>query len=224
MVEHDSNQGCVPEQMALKILHQIVRAVKYIHDRNIIHRDIKSANMLLKSDFTVKLSDFGFASFLKNHNTQEKFNVGSPLYMSPEAQAYQQHSVKSDTWALGMILYEMLMGRQPFAYGDMKEIMNMICNRTILTTLPSYVSTLSHHILNRVWMVDPSQRADTTELLMLLDQYFGVENQNMAMGFAYLNQNTPYLHPQSVAHFHNQQFKGGRQISMQTINSVINYV
>lgn len=146
--------------MALRVLYQIVQAVKYIHDKGIVHRDIKSANILLKKDFTVKLADFGFASFMHNHY-YEQYKVGSPLYMSPEAHAYRQYTNKSDNWAMGMILYEMFMGRQPFAYSDMNDVLRVIQDKSILLTLPAHVSQLSIHILNRLWTIDPQTRADT---------------------------------------------------------------
>lgn len=100
--------------MALSFLLQIVKGVNHIHCRGIIHRDIKSANILIKTGGILKLADFGFADFVNNSNSKCPYNVGSPVYMSPEAYSYSQYSVKSDVWSIGMIFYELLLGCQPF--------------------------------------------------------------------------------------------------------------
>lgn len=120
-----NQHGRVAEQDALRILLQIVKAVNHIHSKNILHRDIKSANILLKNNFTVKLADFGFASFMMSQpNT--RYTVGSPVYMSPEHFLQNQNSIKCDTWGIGMIFYEMLMGFQPFAHSNMNEVYSLI--------------------------------------------------------------------------------------------------
>ena len=77
-----------------------------------MHRDIKPANILLR-DSVAKICDFGFCGFLQNQQQSflaENFSVGSPLYMSPEAYRRNHYSVKSDVWAAGITLYEMLIG------------------------------------------------------------------------------------------------------------------
>ena len=92
----------------MKIFKQILQGLQHIHSKGVIHRDIKSANILLKKG-TPKIADFGFAEFA-NERQGGGYNVGSPLYMSPEAYRKSQYSEKRDCWAAGIILYEMLSG------------------------------------------------------------------------------------------------------------------
>jgi serine/threonine-protein kinase ULK/ATG1 len=92
----------------------IVEGLVYTSEKGIIHRDIKPANILMR-DSIAKICDFGFCGFLqgtdpKSTYIMENFSVGSPLYMSPEAYRNNQYSIKSDIWAVGITLYEMLIG------------------------------------------------------------------------------------------------------------------
>lgn len=106
-------KGKLSEDEALGIITQVAKSVNLLHNRRIIHRDIKSANILLKNGL-VKLGDFGFAEFVGLDFAKGLYSVGSPIYMSPEAFADSEYSYKSDTWSIGIILYEMLIGYQPF--------------------------------------------------------------------------------------------------------------
>ena len=84
----------------------------HIADSGFLHRDLKPANILLK-DKTVKIADFGFAKRASS-NPKELCNVGSPLYMSPEALQGNIYTVKNDIWSIGVILYEILHGKAPW--------------------------------------------------------------------------------------------------------------
>lgn len=153
--------------MAVGFLLQILRAVNHVHSKGIIHRDIKSANVLIKAGGVLKLADFGFADFVNNSNFQCQYNVGSPVYMSPEAFNYNQYSVKSDVWSIGMIFYELLMGYQPFNGCVWGDIMSFITTGRIYLSLP-HVSQFCRKLLSRMLENDPSRRATTDELLILL--------------------------------------------------------
>lgn len=93
---------------------QMVKGYHHMRQKGYIHRDLKPANLLLRKN-TIKIADFGFSKVsLNNSPIKERFNVGSPLYMSPEALKDNIYSEKSDIWSLGIILFEMLTGKVPF--------------------------------------------------------------------------------------------------------------
>jgi serine/threonine-protein kinase len=100
---------------AMKTFSPIVEAIAFIHQNGILHRDIKSQNIKLTSGGTVKLLDFGIAKDSTSHSlTQTGGVIGTPSYLAPEQLAGQGASAQTDVWALGVLLYEMLTGVEPF--------------------------------------------------------------------------------------------------------------
>jgi serine/threonine protein kinase len=91
-----------------------------IAENGFLHRDLKPANILLK-DKMVKIADFGFAKRI-TANSKESVNVGSPLYMSPEALQGNIYTAKNDIWSVGVILYEILHGKAPWICSNEKQL------------------------------------------------------------------------------------------------------
>ena len=100
----------------MKVLHwQIVLIFEYLHENNIIYRDLKPENVLIGEDGFIKLADFGFAKVIENRT----FTLcGTPEYLAPEILLNQGHGKPVDWWTLGIILYEMVAGIDPFNDDD----------------------------------------------------------------------------------------------------------
>ncbi|VDP79702.1 unnamed protein product [Echinostoma caproni] len=96
-----------PESQILDYFTQIALALKHIHDRMILHRDIKTQNIFLTSDGKLKLGDFGIAKVLNHTLDLARTCIGTPYYLSPEICESKPYNHKSDIWALGCVLYEM---------------------------------------------------------------------------------------------------------------------
>ena len=100
---------------------QIVRALNYMHKKNVIHRDLKLENVMVdigsneqgKPELILKLTDFGFSKVLET-NKKETNKLGTTLYMAPELFKGVEYDHKVDTWALGVMVYMMLSGKYPF--------------------------------------------------------------------------------------------------------------
>lgn len=90
-------------------------SLEYIHGRKVIHRDLKTQNIFLTGNNTVKLGDFGISKVLENTNGLAMTVVGTPYYMSPEVCQNQPYTYKSDVWALGCVLYELCTLKHAFA-------------------------------------------------------------------------------------------------------------
>lgn len=86
---------------------QLCMALEYIHRRKILHRDLKTQNVFLTHNNTLKLGDFGISKVLENTNDQALTVQGTPYYMSPEVCQSKPYTYTSDVWALGCILYEL---------------------------------------------------------------------------------------------------------------------
>lgn len=127
-----ATEGPLPETRARKILAQILDALAYAHAQNVIHRDIKPSNLMINSDDSVKVMDFGIARIMSDsHLTKTGLKVGTLYYMSPE-QILTPREVdhRTDIFSAGIVLYEMLTGRLPYNtdtdsdYSVQKEIVD----------------------------------------------------------------------------------------------------
>jgi serine/threonine protein kinase len=111
---------------------QLVNGIKYINSENIIHRDIKPKNILLTNDKkTLKICDFGLSC--NNIGSPHIYTIcGSPLYMAPEMFMQKSYNKAIDLWSIGIILYEMLYGRNPFyRFKDQSELETFMLNENI---------------------------------------------------------------------------------------------
>lgn len=95
-------------------------ACRYLHDKKIIHRDLKLGNLFLNDDMQVKIGDFGLATTLDYDGERKKTLCGTPNYIAPEMLDKKGHSFEVDIWAIGCILYTLLVGKPPFETETLK--------------------------------------------------------------------------------------------------------
>ena len=122
------NGKLFPENKVLDWFTQVCLAIKHIHDRKILHRDIKSQNIFLMKNGQVKLGDFGIAKCLNQTIDKAKTYVGTPYYLSPEIINSQPYDFKSDIWSLGVLLYEMCALKMPFDASNLPQLYIKIIN------------------------------------------------------------------------------------------------
>lgn len=121
--------GRLTVDQCVEIARQIAATLDYAHRRGIVHRDIKPSNIILTKDNQVKLTDFGIARIEESaagQQTQAGEILGTPLYMSPEQVMGQPVDGRSDLFSLGVILYEMIVGRRPFSGNNLAAIFRAI--------------------------------------------------------------------------------------------------
>ncbi|CAB3381205.1 Hypothetical predicted protein [Cloeon dipterum] len=105
----------LPQEQVVRLFAQLVIAVEHIHSRKVLHRDIKPKNCLLSADHSIiKIGDFGISKFLESSRSRSGSIVGTPEYFSPELCRGEAYGRKSDVWALGCVLYEMMTLTRPF--------------------------------------------------------------------------------------------------------------
>ncbi len=99
----------------VKIVVEVCRGLDYAHKRGVIHRDVKPANIRLLPNGNIKIVDFGIARLGESHMTQTGLVLGTPSYLAPEVLAGGRVDHRADLWAVGVVLYELLAGRKPYA-------------------------------------------------------------------------------------------------------------
>lgn len=137
------DQGRLSPQETLGILDQLLDAIGYAHDHDVVHRDIKPENIFVNSDGLVKLADFGIAHVDDDSATRATVFgsvLGTPGYMSPEQAIGAQVDARSDLFSVGIVAYEMLAGSNPFGAGDSTTLLYRIVHEPA-PELPDHVAT-----------------------------------------------------------------------------------
>ena len=118
------------EKYAKKFMRQLASGLKYLHENNIIHRDLKLKNILVTKSNDIVLSDFGFARD-GDSNTMFDTLCGSPMYMAPEIMNHKVYDNKSDLWSVGVIMYELLFGTTPYHAKNLIQLMKKIKKKDV---------------------------------------------------------------------------------------------
>eukprot|EP01063_Lacrimia_lanifica_P037268 TRINITY_DN7601_c0_g1_i1.p1 TRINITY_DN7601_c0_g1~~TRINITY_DN7601_c0_g1_i1.p1 ORF type:complete len:536 (+),score=159.12 TRINITY_DN7601_c0_g1_i1:145-1752(+) len=158
--------GPLTDVMTRKYSRQILEGLHYLHLNNIVHRDIKGDNLLVGTDGTVKLADFGTSKELR---TLAATVTGTACFMAPEVIKGTGHGLASDVWSLGCAVIEMLRGKPPFSdfenqYTTMMYVAGL---RDAEKEIPENVNEQAKDFLRRCLKVDPDARDTTTQLLQV---------------------------------------------------------
>jgi serine/threonine protein kinase len=165
--------GPIPLEEALPIARQIAEALETAHERGIIHRDLKPANVKLTQDGAVKVLDFGLAKALDDDGATSSANsptitmaatragviLGTAAYMSPEQAKGKRVDRRGDIWAFGVVLYEMLTGKQMYLGETAAETLAFVMTKdAALDALPAVTPPAIRHLLRRCLERDPRRR------------------------------------------------------------------
>lgn len=152
----------MPEQEIWKYFIQIVRGLQCLHDLQIVHRDIKCANIFLTKEGIIKLGDLNVSKVAKKGLLQTQ--TGTPYYCSPEVWKDRPYDSKCDIWSVGCVLYEMCTNDPPFRANDMQGLFKRVCSG-VYAPLPQLYSAELQTMVKCVLQVNPMSRPNTAQIL-----------------------------------------------------------
>ncbi|KAM9317639.1 LOW QUALITY PROTEIN: serine/threonine-protein kinase Nek3 [Pholidichthys leucotaenia] len=148
----------------LKWFAQMCAGAKHIHDQRVLHRDLKSKNIFLTDNGTIKLGDFGSACILNSSNAFARTYVGTPYYVAPEIWDNKPYNNKSDVWSLGCVLYELCTLKHPFQASSRKKLILKVW-RGSYPPLPNHLPYELQYLVKQMFKTNPRDRPSLHTIL-----------------------------------------------------------
>ena len=162
IISKKSSDNYFEEKTIWSIFIQMVKGLNELHNKKIIHRDLKSANIFLMKNGTCKLGDLNVSKVVENELLRTQ--TGTPFFASPEIWEDKPYSFKSDIWSIGCILYQMAALKMPFQGKSIKEVYHNLKNVNI-PPLPENYSDDLMIMIKKLLKLDPEERPSTKEIL-----------------------------------------------------------
>ncbi|XP_023791269.1 serine/threonine-protein kinase Nek4 isoform X1 [Cyanistes caeruleus] len=154
----------LPENQVVEWFVQIAMALQYLHEKHILHRDLKTQNIFLTRTNIIKVGDLGIARVLENQYDMANTLIGTPYYMSPELFSNKPYNYKSDVWALGCCVYEMATLKHAFSAKDMNSLAYRIIEGK-LPPMPKDYSPQLVEIIQTMLNKKPEERPSVKSIL-----------------------------------------------------------
>ncbi|XP_059159257.1 mitogen-activated protein kinase kinase kinase 2-like [Physella acuta] len=162
-------KGGLNEQKTSLFTKQVLEGLNYLHQENILHLDIKGNNILLESEFSVKIADFGLSKIVEKNNDPLVVEEGTVRYIAPEVIAGTsdtEYYSRADIWSVGCTVVEMITKKPPNAsIPSPKAVLNVFNNEDLVFTLPEHSSKELKDFLDKTFTQEPRKRPSAEQLL-----------------------------------------------------------
>lgn len=158
----------VPLKLAVKQALDVARGMEYVHELNLIHRDLKSDNLLISSDRSIKIADFGVAR-IEVQTEGMTPETGTYRWMAPEMIQHRPYTQKVDVYSFGIVLWELITGMLPFQNMTAVQAAFAVVNRGVRPNIPATCLPVLGEIMTRCWDPNPDVRPPFTDVVKMLE-------------------------------------------------------
>ena len=158
------------DQRIKQIARQIAMALLYLHKRNLFHCDLKSQNVLINDDWTVKLCDFGLSRYQSKFDSENHGKIGTPHWMAPEILRGEKYTTSADVYSFGVILWEMLTSDIPWKGRSQAHITGMVGYYKETLKVPQQCNKDLRKIVNNCLLYETERRPSFEHIVQFLDQ------------------------------------------------------
>ncbi|KAJ8767007.1 hypothetical protein K2173_012516 [Erythroxylum novogranatense] len=163
------HKGVFKLPFLLKVAIDVSKGMSYLHQNNIIHRDLKAANLLMDENEVVKVADFGVAR-VKAQSGVMTAETGTYRWMAPEVIEHKPYDHKADVFSFGIVLWELLTGKIPYEYLTPLQAAVGVVQKALRPTIPRHTNPKLAELLEKCWQQDPARRPDFSEITVILQQ------------------------------------------------------